>query len=72
MSFPLRRILPISTLCVLVLVAVGCASSNPPAAISGSLSDLIAKRLELGKDVAWTKFNFGVPVLDPKRETADT
>jgi chorismate mutase len=71
MTFPRRNIYSLSAiLCILVSTAAGCAPSTIAAANPGSLSDLISKRLDLGKDVAWTKFNSNAPVFDPKREAA--
>jgi chorismate mutase len=32
------------------------------------LIELMAQRLDVSRDVAWTKFNSGAPVLDPPRE----
>ena len=34
------------------------------------LIDLIARRLDLARDVAWAKFHTGAPVYDPGRERA--
>ncbi len=55
-----------------VLVA-GCA--NPaanrafsPATAEWQLADLMARRLEIARHVAWVKFQNGLPVSDPQRE----
>lgn len=55
-----------------VLLA-GCATPPPggnfsPTAVEVQLVDLMARRLEIARHVAWVKFQNGLPVSDPKRE----
>lgn len=57
----------------LILALGGCASSREktvfvPTAPEIRLVELMAKRLEIGRHVAWVKFQNNAPVSDPKRE----
>jgi chorismate mutase len=61
-----------------VLLALGflglsgcCTKPGIPAnAFGHPLPHVIAERLALAREVAWTKFHSGAPVLDPAREDA--
>lgn len=61
-----------------VLLALGffglagcCTEPGIPAnAFGHPVPNLIAERLALAREVAWTKFHSGAPVLDPAREDA--
>jgi chorismate mutase-like protein len=48
----------------------GCQASPTLGAGDAVLVDLIARRLELGRDVAWSKFNRGAAIVDAPREKA--
>jgi chorismate mutase len=72
MSGLLRFILPPLLLLGFVLFG-GCQSAAPvpPANTYGDpLPLLIAERLAIAREVAWTKYHSGAPVLDPEREAA--
>lgn len=68
----LRLILPPLLLLGFVLFG-GCQSAGPtpPAnAYEHPLPRLMAERLAIAREVAWTKHHSGAPVLDPEREAA--
>jgi chorismate mutase len=49
-------------------LAAGCHHAPALEANETRLIELMAQRLEVSRDVAWSKFNSGAPVLDPARE----
>lgn len=57
----------------LVAFLAGCAAPSAgktfvPTVAEARLADLMARRLEVARHVAWVKFQNGLPVSDPKRE----
>jgi chorismate mutase len=62
-------------LCILSLVALGCltmkaspSEASPSSQGAVSLVDLMCRRLELNREIAWAKFQENLPVRDEKRE----
>lgn len=66
----LRRLVPFLGLLLLALAGCRTQPGIPANAFGHPLPALIAERLRLARDVAWTKFHSGAPVLDPVREDA--
>lgn len=55
------------------VLMVGCVNPTAnrafsPSAAEVQLADLMARRLEIARHVAWVKFQNGLPVSDPQRE----
>lgn len=69
-------LLPCLASCRHGTLAPSAAAAPHPATACGplrqadSLPELIALRLELAREVAWTKFHSGAPIHDPSREAA--
>jgi len=62
---------PVLLFLVLLLVGGGCVApkkSAAPSEAEGRLVELMARRLEVAREVAWIKFQNDAPVRDPKRE----
>jgi chorismate mutase len=65
-----------ASICLAAAPVVNLRAADPPIQRSdashddSSLWDLIAQRLDLAREVAWTKFQTGAPISDPERENA--
>jgi chorismate mutase len=55
---------------VLLLFWAGCRTSPALDVNDAVLVDLMAQRLDIGRDVAWSKFNSGAAIVDAPREQA--
>ncbi len=60
-------------LLLVMFIWLGCTGESadaPPTLPPSELADLVAERLIIGREVAWAKYQQGLPILDAEREKA--